>query len=116
LAYDGREASGRAIRSYLHLGILRHADYRLLAIGKDENEARAALAEMADYCGNHCPSFETGYATGKPRRVLAPYAAKWEADLIVLGVGRGHQWLHPLRGTASLDLAGSFDGGVFVRA
>lgn len=116
LAYDGTEASGRAIRSYLKLGILKNADYRLLAIGKSEDEARAALAEMADYCGNHCLSFETGYVTGKTRRILASYATKWEADLVVLGFARGYEWLQPLRGAASLDLTKELDCSLFIRA
>lgn len=116
LAYDGSEASGRAIRSYLNLGILRNTDHRLLAIGKTENESRVALAEMAEYCSNHCPSFETGCATGKTRRVLAPYATKWEADLIVLGFGRGRQWLQSLVGEASVDFARALDCSLFVQA
>lgn len=115
LAYDGSEASGRAIRSYLNLGILRDADHRLLAIGKTENEARVALAEMAEYCASHCPLFETGCVTGKTRRVLPPYATKWDADLVVLGFGRGQQWIQSLAGEASIDFARVLDCSLFVQ-
>jgi nucleotide-binding universal stress UspA family protein len=87
LAYEGSEASGRAIRNYLSTGLGEEAEHRLLAIGTDANSARTALRDMADYCGARCRSLETGCATGRPRRVIVPYAAKWQADLLVLGLG-----------------------------
>lgn len=86
MAYDGSDASGRAIRSFLGLDIFTEAEHRLLAIGGTEHAARSALREVADYCFSKRRSFEAGCACGTPRRVLRPYAKKWQADLLVLGV------------------------------
>lgn len=86
MAYDGSDAAGRAIRSFLGLNIFSEADHRLLAIGDTEQAARSALREVADYCLVRRQSLETGCACGRPRRVLLPYAKKWQADLLVLGV------------------------------
>ena len=36
---------------------------------------------------------ETGCISGKLRRVLLPYAKKWNADLIVVGIANGNHWL-----------------------
>jgi nucleotide-binding universal stress UspA family protein len=116
LVYDGSEAAGRTIRSYGKLGILQSADHRLLAIGRDESAAQAALMEMADYCRGFCPSLELGFAVGNTRRVLAPYAAKWQSDLLVLGVSRSHRLLHRLVGGVSLDLMRDVNCGLFVQS
>jgi nucleotide-binding universal stress UspA family protein len=115
LVYDGSEAAGRTIRSYFNLGVLRDADHRLLAIGRDESSAQSALMEMADYCRARCPSLEVGFAVGRARRVLAPYAAKWQADLLVMGVSRSYRLLHPLLGHVSLELSNDVKCGLFVQ-
>ena len=114
LVYDGSEASGRAVRSYFNLGALP-AEHRLLAIGRNEAAARASLAEMAEYCAGHCEWLETGFAVGRTRRVISNYSAKWEADMLVLGVGRGRGWVQRLVGRASLDLVESLNCALFVR-
>ena len=114
LVYDGTEASGRAIRSFLSLGVMREAECRLLAIGRDENQSRLMLAEMAEYCASHIPGIEMGYAAGKVRRVLMSYAKKWEADMLVLGAGRSHGWVQRLAGRASLDMATALECALFV--
>jgi nucleotide-binding universal stress UspA family protein len=115
LVYDGSEAAGRAIRSYFTLGVLRSATHRLLAIGATELEARSSLAEMADYSASHCPALETGAATGKLRRVVTPYAKKWEADLLVVGLNRETGWLQRMLGRSSLELAEQLNCALFAR-
>jgi nucleotide-binding universal stress UspA family protein len=88
LVYDGSEASGQAIRSYLDLDPIPAAELRLLAIGPNEDAARHSLRDMADYCSARRKRFETGCVRGSLRRILAPYAGRWQADLVVLGVDR----------------------------
>lgn len=116
LVYDGSAAAGQAIRSYLNFGVLRGGDHRLLAVGATEQEARQYLAEMADYCASHCQSLETGYVIGRTKRVLVPYASKWQADLLVLGVGGGHGWIRRWFGQPSIDLVRTLKCGLLVQA
>lgn len=115
LVYDGSEAAGRTIRSYLNLRVLRDVECRLLAIGPNESSAQSSMMEMADYCRAFCPNLEMGFSVGRPRRVLVPYAAKWEADLLVLGVSRSYRLLHRLMGRVSLDLLSDVKCGLFVQ-
>lgn len=115
LVYDGSEAAGRTIRSFLNMGVLREAECRLLAIGPDESAAQSSMMEMADYCRSRCPNLEMGFAVGRPRRALVPYASKWEADLLVLGVSRSYRLLHRLMGRMSLDLLSDVKCGLFVQ-
>jgi nucleotide-binding universal stress UspA family protein len=115
LVYDGSEAASRTIRSYSKLGIFRDADHRLLAVGPDESSADLALMDMAEYCRGFFPSIELGFAVGSTRRVLAPYAAKWQTDLLVLGVSRSHRLLRRILGGVSLDLMNEVKCGLFVQ-
>ncbi len=115
LAYDGSEAASRAIRSWLTLGVLHNAEYRLLAIGGDESAARTSLAEMAEYCSAHCSNLETGCAIGKTRRVLLPYAQKWEPDLLVLGINPRNRFVNHLLGHASIDLVQTLNCALFAQ-
>lgn len=92
LAYDGSDASGRAIRSYFNLGINSNAEHRLLAFGDTVLTAKAALRDMAEYCFYRRSDLETGYVVGKSRKILGPYAQKWQADLVVIGVNKT-SWL-----------------------
>lgn len=114
LAYDGSEASGRAIRSYLNLEAWPNAAVRLLATGDDDSSARAALHEMADYCAVRCGHVETGCLRGKMRRILLPYAKKWQADLIVLGFPRSYPLVRRMAGAAAIRLADKLHCGLFA--
>ncbi len=116
MVYDGSEAAGRAIRSYLGTGMGRGADHRLLAVGRDADSARAALREMADYCGSRCERLELGCAAGRPRRVVAPYAAKWQADMLVLGVGMRAPILRRLLGDPAATAWNTLRCSLFVTA
>jgi nucleotide-binding universal stress UspA family protein len=114
LVYDGSVASGRAIRSFLSLGILPQAEHRLLAIGADEVQARAALREMADYCVAQRRSMQLGWIAGKTRRLLLPYAEQWQADLLVAGVNRGNRLWRWLAGDPALELWRKLPGGLYI--
>jgi len=114
LVYDGSEASGRAIRTFLSQGICAEADHRLLSIGANERAASLALREMADYCLARCPTLETGYACGRGRAVLSAYVQKWQADLVVMGAAPSHRLLYGLLGNKALDLLNQQVCAVYV--
>lgn len=98
MAYDGSLATGRAIRSFLQQDLFSNADHRLLAIGTTEAHARLLSREIADYCVRQRPGLETGCMAGTLRRVLLPYADKWQADMIVLGAQESAGVIDRLRG------------------
>jgi nucleotide-binding universal stress UspA family protein len=116
LVYDGTDAAGRAIRSFLSQGIFTAAEHRLLAIGKTEDAARHSLRDMADYCLARRPRLETGFACGTLRRVLLPYAEKWQADLIVMGVEPGKRLLRWAFGNPAVDVLKKLSCGLYATA
>jgi nucleotide-binding universal stress UspA family protein len=115
LAYDGTKSAGQAIRAFAKLNVMRSATHRLLAIGATEEEARASLGEMAEYCSQHFSALETGFVTGKQRTVITSYADKWDADLLVLGLNAGNTWAHRLIGHTPLNFSESLDCALFVQ-
>lgn len=104
LVTDGTPATAKAIRSFLQQNLLPDAEYRLLAVGKTEDQARESLREMAEYCRSRKVALETGILQGTLRRVLAPYAQKWQADVVVLGVARGNAVVRRLIGETAQDI------------
>ncbi len=104
LVGDGTSSSARAIRSFVKQKPVAKAELRLLAIGRTETKARETLREMADYCGSHRLYFETGWLCGSPRRAVIPYAEKWGADLVVLGVRRTGRVMRRLWGEPAESL------------
>ncbi|MCE9553540.1 MAG: universal stress protein [Planctomycetes bacterium] len=101
-AFDGSEASGRAIRLFLNQKLFPQADYRLWALGPNEAEVRQKLREMADYCASRIDELETGIALGSFQRLLKPYVEQWQADLVVLGINKETDWLRKLSGRQAL--------------
>jgi nucleotide-binding universal stress UspA family protein len=116
LAYDGSDASGRAIRSYFNLGINSNAEHRLLAIGDTVLTAKAALRDMAEYCFHRHGDLETGYVVGKPSKVLSPYAEKWQADLVVTGVNKSNWLARRFGGDSPFSLLQQLNCAVFALA
>jgi nucleotide-binding universal stress UspA family protein len=98
LVGDGTRPSARAIRHFVQQNLLPGAELRLLAVGPNEAQSRAALREMADYCRSRGLVLESGWLCGAPRRAIVPYAEKWGADLVVLGVKRSSRVLRRLLG------------------
>lgn len=88
LVGDGTAPSARAVRQFVQQNLVPGAELRLLAIGPSEERSRATLREMSDYCRSRNLVFESGWLCGSSRRVLVPYAHKWGAELVVLGVPR----------------------------
>lgn len=86
LVGDGTPPAARAIRHFVQQNPLPGAELRLVAFGPNETRARSSLREMSDYCRSRQLVFESGWLCGSPRRALVPYAHKWGADLVVLGV------------------------------
>ena len=104
LVYDGTTASARAVRRFLGQALLPCAECRLLAVGQTELHAQNLYREMVEYCRTQLSTIETGSLHGPLRRALVPYAGKWQADLIVLGVPAGNRLLRRVLGEAAHDV------------
>jgi nucleotide-binding universal stress UspA family protein len=116
LIYDGTPESGRALRSYVSQSLTPDAEHRLLAIGESERSAREALQQMTEYFRRRSVALETGWICGRPRKVLVPYAEKWNADLLVMGVTRTNQLLRRLLGETAQDALRRLSSALYLAA
>lgn len=104
LVYDGTEASARAIRAFLTQDPLPAAHCRLLGVDTVASPGDRRLKAMTEYCQARRSEMEVGCLRGSSRRVLIPYAKKWEADLVVLGITRPSRLFGRFFGQSALDL------------
>jgi nucleotide-binding universal stress UspA family protein len=111
LVFDGTEATGGAIRTFLSLGLFPDAEVRLLGIGSAANAI--SMRKMVDCCRMHLASIETGCLRGTPRRHLAPYTWKWQSDLVVFGVERRPAAMSCLFGRSAFHLLQKASGSLF---
>jgi nucleotide-binding universal stress UspA family protein len=95
VVHDGSPASSRAVKSFFRRNLYADAETRLLAWGKTERQARETLCDLACYARTFRTDFETGLTCEPLQRMLVPYAAKWEADLVVTGVVRRSRLINP---------------------
>ncbi|QDU30916.1 Universal stress protein family protein [Anatilimnocola aggregata] len=96
LVTDGLLASAKAIRQFLSQNLFPAAEQRLLAIGATDEQAQELLREMAEYSRSRQLDCESGWLRGSLRRMLLPYAQKWQADLVVMGIPKGNSILRTL--------------------
>lgn len=116
LVYDGTAASARAVKLFFGQALLTRAEFRLLTVGETADEAGGLYREMGDYCSTRGCVMEKGTLRGSLRRVLAPYALKWEADLVVLGVPNGNRIVRRLLGEAAQDVLRKTDCALYATA
>ena len=116
LIYDGTPESGRAVRSFVSQGLTPDAEHRLLAIGDSERASRDALHQMAEYFQRRGTTLETGWICGPSRKVLVPYAEKWNADLLVMGATRTNPLLRRLLGETAQDALRRLSSALYLAA
>ena len=116
LVYDGTPASGKAVRTFLQQNLLPDADLRLLAVGQNPTQAQHFLQEMLDYCRTRKQSLEAGSLTGSVRKLLIPYAYKWQADLVVMGASRRSKPLRRMLGETAQDVLQKTPFALYVMA
>lgn len=114
LVCDGTPASGRAIRLSLQQRVWTDAEVRLLAVNTERAVAQRHLREMADYLRTHRCEVEAGCLTGAPERLLAAYAEKWQADLVVVGMTRLNPLAQRLWGDGVVSVLRHTSCGVYV--
>ena len=85
LAYSGSMESAKTIKLFLQLRLWPDMTMKLVTCEHPADQARALLADAADYCHTHGYTTETECIPGSARKELLPHAEEWNADLVVLG-------------------------------
>jgi nucleotide-binding universal stress UspA family protein len=98
LAYSGSAESAKAVKRFVQSRLWPDVRLRLLTCARSEGDAEPLLTDMASYCRAHGSDPEMEYRQSPARSGILAAAAEWDADLIVLGSGARHLWLHRILG------------------
>jgi nucleotide-binding universal stress UspA family protein len=114
IAYSGSMISAETMRRLVQLGPWPDAALRIVAFQHPEDEAKALLANAAEYCRAHGFEPEVGHISGSPKDRLLPEADSWQADLICVGSGARSLLLGRLFGDTALQLIRNADRPLFL--
>jgi len=114
LVYDGSESSARVIRTFLTQKPIKNAHCRLLGVGKAADVHSKLLPSTRDYCEARHDDLEVGRLPGSLRKVLIPYARKWDPDVVALGVPHVADLWSRIRGHMTLDFLHQTDFDLYL--
>lgn len=114
LTYSGSIESAKAIKRFVQLLPWAPAALRVVTFQRPPEEAATMLEEVTDYCRVHGLTVEVDAPADSPREHLLPYAAKWNADLIVMGGSVRRLLLRKLMGDTVLHALQHADRTLFL--
>ena len=85
VAYSGSMGSARTMRQFAVLRPWPDAKVQIVVFDKKEDESKSLLTDAVAYYEAHGIDVEGAYVPDPPLHSLLPYAAKWDADMIVMG-------------------------------
>ena len=103
VAYNGSMESAKALKRFVQSRVWPDIAMRIVVFDKPA-EARQLLADASHYCAVHGYEVETEHVKGSPRDRLLDYAARTQADLIVMGSASRARILKHLLGDTTLHM------------
>jgi nucleotide-binding universal stress UspA family protein len=104
VAYSGTPESAKTMKRFVQMRLWPDMEIKITCLELPEQEARALLADAADYCALHGYQAETEYVAAPPKEALLGCASQWEADLIVMGATARARLLRHLLGDTLLHV------------
>jgi len=85
IAYNGSVKSAAAMRAFVQLNLWPGIETRIVSFSKDRLSSKRLLDDVADYCKLHGLNPMLEYVEGGAKANLLSHAARWDADIIVMG-------------------------------
>ncbi|MFO0816588.1 MAG: universal stress protein [Pirellulales bacterium] len=104
IAYSGSMESGETLRQFIQLHPFRDAKLKVVVFNHTDEKAARLLAGAERYCRAHGFAPELIHVPGSPKDQILPYAADWNADLIVLGNSAKNFLLRRVLGETALHV------------
>jgi nucleotide-binding universal stress UspA family protein len=114
LAYSGSMESAKAMKRFVQSRLWPDAQLRIVTFQHAAEKATQLLADAADYCRAHGFQVETEYRADPAKQALLPYAAQWNADLIVMGNSARNMLLRRIFGETMLHTVAHADRPLFL--
>jgi nucleotide-binding universal stress UspA family protein len=104
VAYSGSVESANTFKHFVHSGLYADAAVRIVHFGDDAQAAARRLEKASAFFTAHGRAVETDHAFGRAGHDLLPYAAAWQADLVVAGNSARNLLLRRVFGETALRL------------
>ncbi|MFO0870238.1 MAG: universal stress protein [Pirellulales bacterium] len=114
VTYSGSMESAKTLRQFLQLHPFRDIKLQVAVFNHTEEKAARLLAGAEQYCRAHGFAPETIHIPGSPKDQILPYAADWNADLIVLGNSAKNFLLRRVLGETALHVMRHADRPLFL--
>lgn len=114
IAYSGSVDSAKTMKKFIQSQLFPVPSLRIVAIDQPPEEARALLADAAEYCRVHGYHPETESLSDRNAHDLLERAREWDADLIVLGNSDRGVLSRLFFGDMSLDIIRDADRALFL--
>lgn len=114
IAYSGSMESAKAMKRFVQLRLWPEARLRIVNFGYRAEEAEQLVGAAADYCRTHGFEVEEAFVPDTPKEHLLPYAAKWGADLMVVGNSATNLLLRRILGETALHVIQNADRPLFL--
>lgn len=114
IAYSGSPESAKTMRRFIQARLWPNLTLRIVTFNREDEEARQLLDRAANYCRAHGFQTEVESVPGSAKEQLVPYAAKWNADLIVMGSSARNFLIRNLVGETALQVVTTADRPLFL--
>ena len=114
IAYSGSPESAKTMKRFVQMRLWPNLEMRIATFGGNEDEANKLLNDAAAYCRIHGFQPEVEHVPGQPMEQVLPYAAQWNADLIVMGSSAQNFFLRNLIGETASHVVTNADRPLFL--
>ena len=114
IAYSGSMESAKAMKRFVEMRLWPEATLRIVNFDHQKGKAEQLVSDAADYCRAHGFEPEQVCVAESPKDHLLPYAAAWEADLIVVGNSAKNLLLRRIFGETVLHAIQNSDRPLFL--
>lgn len=114
VAYSGSMESAKTMRRFVQMRLWPDVTLRIVTFEHPSEKAYQLLADAVEYCRAHGYEPESECSLASAREQLLPYAAEWEADLIVLGNSARSYLSRAVLGETALNVIRNADRPLFL--
>jgi nucleotide-binding universal stress UspA family protein len=112
-AYDGSIQAASSMKQFIRLGLWADVKARIVTCKKTEEEFWPLAESALDYCLAHKIDTEVAHRQDNAKTAILDEAAKWDADMIVLGVGGKGRLSYAIFCSTALHILRNIDRPLF---
>jgi nucleotide-binding universal stress UspA family protein len=114
IAYSGSMESAKTLKRFTEFCLWPDMQLRIVHFSETGENGSKLVSDAAAYCRAHGFEPEEDCVTNSPKDHLLPYAAEWNADLIVLGNSHRRLIVRRVFGETAFNVISQSDRPIFM--